>query len=172
MGGRFRLTIARIFGGLSYNLAACAYILILAIVMSAVLPLIVTQGVDEQQTPLESMAVLQYTARTSVVTTIVGAVVAFIIGALSLMLLAWVPVKIAKIGSWLTQKISASLFAAPTTGLFMFMSKLLLYGPAILILIILYFIFSSELAFQMLVAGTSLVLAAVLFAALRLAVSR
>lgn len=172
MGGRFRLAVARIFGGISYNLAACAYILALAIVMSVVLPLMMTQGVNEQPTPLESIAVLQYTARANVVTTIVGVVVAFIIGALSLMLLVWVPAKIAKIGSRLAQRISASLFIDPTTGRHMFMSKLLLYGPAIIVLIILYFIFSSELVFQILVAGTSLILAAVLFAALRLVISR
>lgn len=171
MSGRLRLATTRILGGLSYNLAACAYILILAVVLSAVLPHMVTQG-GEGQTPLEGIAVLQYAARASLLMTIIGSVVAFVIGAVSLVLLVWVPVKIAKVGSYLTRKISVTFFVNPTDGFHMFIAKLLLYGPAIIILIILYLVVSSELVFQILVSGTALVLAAVVCAALRLAVFR
>ncbi len=163
-----RLAIARILGGISYNLAAGAYVLILAVVVGVLLSYYSGSQGAETTTPAQELAVLGYSARASVVSTAIGIVIAFFVGALSLLLLAWVPYKIAKIGATITAKVSAYIFDNSASGTHMFIAKLLVYGPAIILLIILYLVFSSELTFQLLTAGSALVVSAVVFAALRL----
>lgn len=166
----FRLVLARLLSGVSYNFAAVAYLLIVAVLVGVLLQYYA--GTDGQTTPTQEIALLSYSARSSVAATTIGVVVAFFIGALSLLLLAWLPYKIAQIGSRMTQKLSAFIFDNPRSGFHMFVAKLLLYGPAIIVLIVLYILFASSLTFQLLTVGTTLIISAVIFAALRLIVAR